>query len=300
MISRSGVTVFVGYKRFHQITVFIQAIAGACKRSISLGAATFRICLIDGDLELFQRVGKHDIGFLVPVDLHGLGRRDHISLRYIYLLQCVSVRPGDRDIRKRCHTGIIRGGEQINIFARSAFAVEAKGDACVQAVLRIFYHSQIAFLELIIEADLCCFSCHDGDALLLLRLIVIRDLLGHRIGAGDKALDFQGTVIAGLDRLVDAVSTDGHVDSGDYAVLACLHDLDITSGSLNLEARDDVFGLCYADDHVLKVGIAVGHELGGGADAAGLGQRNGDLAIDIVGSSYDQRIATLCNLHSAA
>ena len=291
-------TVFVGHKRFHQITVFIQAIAGACKRSISLGAAAFRICLIDGNLELLQRVGEHDIGFLVPVDLHRLRRRDHISLRYIYLFQCVSVRSGDRDVRKRCHASVIRGGEHINIPARSAFTVEAKGDACVQAVLRVFHDNKVALLELVVEADLRGFSCHDGNALRLLRLVVVSDLLGHRIGAGDKALDFQGTVIAGLDRLVDTVAADGHIDPGDYAIFAGFHDPDIAAGSLDLEARNDVFGLCYADDHVLKVGISVGHELGGGTDATGFRQRNGDLAIDIVRSGHNQFVAVLGNLNT--
>ena len=102
-------------------------------------------------------------------------------------------------------------------------------------------------------------AADDGDGLCRLRLVLVIGLLRHRIGAGEQ-VEIDGTVLAGCDRLIDAVAGDRKLDALDLAVLTGFHDVSDALG-FRVQLEIEIHGIFRTGGHRLLAGAAPNEHL---------------------------------------
>ena len=102
IIAGGELTSFIGVVGIHKLIALIDAVGSTGKRSVALRHSALTVALGDGDIELFEDVGKALIGCAVPFHCGTLAVGNHIANGGVHLLQCVA--DADKHILESRHT----------------------------------------------------------------------------------------------------------------------------------------------------------------------------------------------------
>jgi hypothetical protein len=102
IIAGGELTSFIGVVGIHKLIALIDAVGSTGKRSVALRHSALTVALGDGDIELFEDVGKALIGYTVPFHCGALAVGNHIANGGVHLLQCVA--DADKHILESRHT----------------------------------------------------------------------------------------------------------------------------------------------------------------------------------------------------
>ena len=102
-------------------------------------------------------------------------------------------------------------------------------------------------------------AADDGDGLSRLRLVLVIGKLRHGVGAGEQ-VEIDSAVLAGRNRLIDAVAGDRKFDALDLAVLAGFHNVADALG-FRVQLEIEIHGIFRAGSHRLLAGAAPNEHL---------------------------------------
>ena len=162
------------------------------------------------------------IGYGVPLNRRRLLVGDDIADCGVGFFQNIPC--ADQHIVKMRLARTVGYGVFVHFKTRKRSAIEMKGYALVQAVLRGFGNNEIAPFQHIVECDRRRLTAHNGNTANLLRLISVVALLGDGVNAGSEVVDLNFSVFAGLNDFIYAFTCNSKGDSLNNIVLAGFYD----------------------------------------------------------------------------
>ena len=235
IIAGGELAVLVGVVSIHKLIALINAVGSTGKRSIALRHSALTVALGDGDIELFEDVGKALIGYTVPFHCGTLAVGNHIANGGVHLLQCVA--GADEHIPESRHTVFIGDGVIIYRQATERGSKKVELHALIQSVLGGLGHGQIAAAEYIVEGNRRRLPGKHGDTVAFLGYILVVALLSDGIDTGHQIVDANFTVPVGGNGLIDALAGDSEGNAIHPAVLAGLDDFGAAVADLQLDKR---------------------------------------------------------------
>ena len=299
VVARHRIAIRIGDHLLYQLLTPVKTVNGARQGGSAAAGAVLRVLLQDDHIELFEHIAHLGIHGLVPEHAHVLNVRRHIADCRVHFLQGVALLSADEDIREGGHAVFIGGGIGIHRQAAGSGAVEMEAHPAHEAVLSVLHNAQAAPLQHVVKGHVHRLAGDHGDHLRVLGQILLARELGHGVFTRRKVLDEDGAVRAGLHGLLDPLAGHGQADALHHAVLAGFDEVHVPAAGAHREGSFHVLRLCDAHDHILQIGVAVGHQLGVGADAAGLGERYRDAAAEALIAAESQHIAGPCDLDRA-
>ena len=212
-----------------------------------------------GDLEVaaLEVVVEALVGHLVPLNSRSLIVGDNIAVGSADFLEGIA--GADQYIVKDSHTAGIGDGIFINRQSTIGSAVQMEFHALDQPVFGGLSDFEITAAQGVVESYGRGLAADDGDSLCRLRLIPVIGKLRHGIGAGEQ-VKIDRSVLAGRNRLIDAVAGDRKLDTLDLAVLAGFHDVTDALG-FRVQLEIEIHGIFRAGGHRLLAGAAPNEHL---------------------------------------
>ena len=205
-----------------ELLALVKPVNRTGKRSVALRRACFLVALGDGDIPLFQNVGKALVCNLVPFDRRRLIFGDDIAYGSIDFLQRVAC--ADQHITEICLARTVGYGVFVHRKPRKRGAGQVKFHTLIQTVLRGFGNGEIAALQNIAEIHGSNLTADNGNTANLLRFVFVVVLFGHGVNAGGEIVNLNRAACACLNGFVHAVTCNGKGNPLNLAVLGSFND----------------------------------------------------------------------------
>ncbi len=242
--------VCIGGVGVDQLIATVNPIYRTCKRSIALRRSRFAVALVHRRIPLFQDIDECLLRNGIPFNSGRLVCGDDIAVGRVHLLKHIA--GAGQYARKVRLSRAVRHGIFIDGDAGEGSAVKVEAHTLNKIVLRGLDNREIAALEYIVEGNGCRLSAHDRNGLGVLRLILIRSLLGNGVCAGNKVVDQDRPVASCHYGLLNALAADCEANAGNHAVLRGLYKLNSAGTGFHIEIAVNGIGVLHAGHNILQ------------------------------------------------